>query len=76
MTIEACPGYLIKSTLTLSLSASRPLDPRHPGLSLFFLTADSESLCLFCEAMSEFRGGRVEGANLISYDTPFYLVIL
>lgn len=26
--------------------------------------------------MSDFRGGRDEGANLVSYNTLFYLVIL
>jgi hypothetical protein len=65
-----------ESTLILSLSTSRPLDPLDPGPSPFFLTAESESLRLLCEAMSDFRGGRVEGANLVSYNTLFYLVIL
>jgi hypothetical protein len=47
-----------------------------PGPSLFFLTADEESLRLLCEAMSDFRGGRVECANLVSCNIPFYVVIL
>jgi hypothetical protein len=65
-----------ESNLILSLSSSRPPNPLDPGPSLFFLTADEESLRLLCEAMSDFRGGRVECANLVSYNTPFYVVIL
>jgi hypothetical protein len=37
------------------------------GPSLFFLTVDSEGLRVLCEAMSDFRGRRVEGANLVPY---------
>jgi len=64
-----------ESTLILSLSSSRPPDPLDPGPSQFFLTADEESLRLLCEAMSDFRGGRVGCVNLVSYN-PFYVVIL
>jgi hypothetical protein len=51
------------NAVTFNVSPTRP----KTGPSLFFLTVDSEGLRVLCEAMSDFRGRRVEGANLVPY---------